>query len=148
MNVGLSVSRVGGSAQIKAMKKVAGQLRLQMAQYRELAAFTQFASDLDAATLAQLTRGERLMEILKQPQYEPMPVEDQIFMIYAGTNRYLDDIPATSVDSVGRRSSSRSCGIMHPHVAEGILASGKLEGDQIEIAQVGSRPSSTKTFSA
>ena len=97
VNVGLSVSRVGGAAQIKAMKKVAGKLRLEMAQFRELAAFTQFGSDLDPATRAQLTRGERLVEILKQPQYKPMAVEDQIFMIYAGTQRFLDDVPRASV---------------------------------------------------
>ncbi len=86
INVGLSVSRVGGSAQIKAMKKVAGMLRLELAQYRELEAFTQFGSDLDEATKEQLARGERLVEILKQPQYSPMPVEKQIISIYAGTS--------------------------------------------------------------
>ncbi len=97
VNVGLSVSRVGGSAQIKAMKKVAGTLRLDLAQYRELAAFAQFGSDLDAATQKQLTRGARLVEILKQPQYSPLPVEKQIVIIYAGTNGYLDDLPLEKV---------------------------------------------------
>ncbi len=97
VNVGLSVSRVGGSAQIKAMKKVAGTLRLDLAQYRELAAFAQFGSDLDAATQKQLTRGARLVEILKQPQYSPLPVEKQIVIIYAGTNGYLDDLPLDKV---------------------------------------------------
>jgi len=92
INVGLSVSRVGGSAQIKAMKQVAGRLRLDLAQYRELAAFSQFASELDAATRAQLARGERIVEVLKQNQYKPLSVEKQIAIIYAGVNGYLDDI--------------------------------------------------------
>ncbi len=92
VNVGLSVSRVGGNAQIKAMKQVAGTLRLELAQYRELAAFAQFGSDLDKATLAQLNRGKRLTEILKQDQYRPLPVEKQILVIFAGTNGYLDDL--------------------------------------------------------
>ena len=90
INVGNSVSRVGGSAQIKAMRQVAGTLRLDLAQYRELAAFAQFGSDLDKSTQAQLTRGARLVEILKQPQYEPLPVERQVAIIFAGTNGYLD----------------------------------------------------------
>ncbi len=91
INVGLSVSRVGGNAQNKAMKKVAGNLRLFLAQYRELASFAQFGSDLDKATQAQLERGKRLQEILKQNQYEPLPVEKQILIIYAGNNGYLDN---------------------------------------------------------
>jgi F-type H+-transporting ATPase subunit alpha len=93
INVGLSVSRVGGAAQVKAMKSVAGTLRLELAQFRELAAFAQFGSDLDPATQAQLARGERLVEILKQGQYEPLPVEKQILVIYAATNGYLDEYP-------------------------------------------------------
>jgi F-type H+-transporting ATPase subunit alpha len=97
VNVGLSVSRVGGSAQIKAMKQVAGRLRLELAQYRELEAFAQFGSDLDKATQAQLARGARLVEILKQDQYEPYPVEKQILIIYAGTNGYLDKYPVESL---------------------------------------------------
>jgi F-type H+-transporting ATPase subunit alpha len=92
INVGNSVSRVGGSAQVKAMKQVAGTLRLELAQYRDLAAFAQFASDLDKATLAQLNRGQRLTEILKQPQYSPQPVEIQVLVIWAATNGYIDDI--------------------------------------------------------
>jgi F-type H+-transporting ATPase subunit alpha len=92
INVGNSVSRVGGSAQVKAMRQVAGTLRLDLAQYRELAAFAQFGSDLDKSTQAQLTRGARLVEILKQPQYEPLAVEKQIAIIFAGTNGYLDAI--------------------------------------------------------
>jgi len=93
INVGLSVSRVGGNAQIKAMKQVAGGLRLDLAQYREMAAFAQFGSDLDKATQAQLARGSRLVEILKQPQYKPLPVEKQILLIFAGTNGYLEMYP-------------------------------------------------------
>ena len=93
INVGLSVSRVGGSAQIKAMRQIAGTLRLDLAQYRELAAFAQFGSDLDKTSQAQLNRGKRLVEILKQPQYKPLPVEKQILIIYAGTSGVLDDMP-------------------------------------------------------
>jgi F-type H+-transporting ATPase subunit alpha len=93
INVGNSVSRVGGSAQIKAMRQVAGSLRLDLAQYRELAAFAQFGSDLDPATQKQLNRGKRLTEILKQPQYQPLPVEKQVAIIYAATNGYLDPVP-------------------------------------------------------
>jgi len=93
INVGLSVSRVGGAAQVKAMKQVAGTLRLDLAQYRELAAFAGFGSDLDAATQAQLTRGARLVEILKQPQYQPLPMEKQVSIIFAGTKGYLDKLP-------------------------------------------------------
>jgi F-type H+-transporting ATPase subunit alpha len=97
INVGISVSRVGGSAQIKAMKQVAGTLRLDLAQYRELAAFAQFGSDLDKATLAQLNRGQRMVELLKQDQYSPLPVEQQIFVIFAGTNGFVDEVPVHSV---------------------------------------------------
>jgi F-type H+-transporting ATPase subunit alpha len=97
INAGLSVSRVGGSAQTKAMKSVAGQLRLDLAQYRELAAFAQFGSDLDKATLARLTRGEKTLEVLKQGQYQPMPMEDQVAIIYAAVNGYLDDIPKEKI---------------------------------------------------
>jgi F-type H+-transporting ATPase subunit alpha len=93
INVGNSVSRVGGSAQIKAMRAVAGRLRLELAQYRDLAAFAQFGSDLDKATQAQLNRGQRMVEILKQDQYSPLPVEKQVFIVFAATNGYLDPIP-------------------------------------------------------
>jgi F-type H+/Na+-transporting ATPase subunit alpha len=93
INVGLSVSRVGGNAQLPAMKKIAGTLRLDLAQYRELAAFAQFGSDLDKSSQAQLNRGKRLVEILKQPQYQPLPVEKQIAIIFAGTSGALDDLP-------------------------------------------------------
>jgi F-type H+-transporting ATPase subunit alpha len=97
INVGISVSRVGGNAQIKAMKKVAGRLRLDLAQYRELEAFAKFGSDLDKATLQQLRRGARLVELLKQDQFVPMPVEKQVVSIFAGTNGYLDEIPVEHV---------------------------------------------------
>lgn len=97
INVGLSVSRVGGSAQIKAIKKVAGTLRLELAQYRELQAFSQFASDSDESSRKQLERGQRMVEVLKQPPYNPLPVENQVVLIYAGSNGYLDDIPASAV---------------------------------------------------
>ncbi len=97
INVGLSVSRVGGSAQVKAMKKVAGTLRLDLAQYRELAAFAQFGSDLDKATMQRLERGKRMMELLKQPQYQPLPVQEQVVVLYAGTRGYLDDVPVEAV---------------------------------------------------
>ncbi|WP_027364369.1 F0F1 ATP synthase subunit alpha [Desulfotruncus alcoholivorax] len=97
VNVGISVSRVGGAAQIKAMKQVGGTLRLDLAQYRELAAFAQFGSDLDKATQARLTRGERMVELLKQGQYVPMDVEDQVISIFAGTRGFLDDLPVEQV---------------------------------------------------
>jgi F-type H+-transporting ATPase subunit alpha len=97
INVGISVSRVGGNAQIKAMKKVAGTLRLDLAQYRAMEAFAQFASDLDAASRAQLERGRRLVELLKQDQYVPLPVEKQVLVVYAGTNGYTDKLPVESL---------------------------------------------------
>ncbi|WP_457640642.1 F0F1 ATP synthase subunit alpha [Persephonella sp.] len=97
INVGLSVSRVGGAAQIKAMKQVAGTLRLELAQFRELEAFVQFASELDKATQAQIARGQRLVELLKQPPNKPVPVEKQVAIIYAGTKGYLDDVPVNAI---------------------------------------------------
>jgi F-type H+-transporting ATPase subunit alpha len=99
VNVGLSVSRVGGSAQVRAMRQVAGKLRLDLAQYRELAAFAQFGSDLDRATQMQLARGQRMVEILKQGQYQPLPVEKQVAIIFAGTQGLLDDLPAEHVQA-------------------------------------------------
>ncbi len=97
VNVGLSVSRVGGNAQIKAMKQVAGTLRLDLAQFREMAAFAQFGSDLDAATQKMLARGARLVEVLKQPQFQPQPVERQVLIVYAATSGYIDDVPVAAV---------------------------------------------------
>jgi F-type H+-transporting ATPase subunit alpha len=102
INVGNSVSRVGGSAQVKAMRQVAGSLRLDLAQYRELAAFAQFGSDLDKATQAQLNRGSRLTEILKQPQYQPLPVAKQVLIIFAGGNGFLDEIPTPELQRYER----------------------------------------------
>ena len=128
INVGISVSRVGGNAQTKAMKKVAGRLRLDLAQFRELEAFAEFGSDLDKASQAQLDRGARVVEILKQKQYSPYPVQDQVISIYAVTNGYLDDLPIKSVADFERglldHMSSR-----HADVGEAINESGKLEED-------------------
>jgi F-type H+-transporting ATPase subunit alpha len=98
INVGLSVSRVGSAAQIKAMKQVAGTIKLELAQYREMEAFAQFASDLDASTQKLLARGARLTQLLKQPQYSPMPVEEQVFVIFAGTRGFLDTVPTDKVN--------------------------------------------------
>ena len=97
LNVGISVSRVGSSAQVKAMKQVAGSIKLELAQYREMAAFAQFGSDLDASTQRLLNRGEKLTELLKQPQYSPMPVEEQVVSIFSGVNGYLDDLPTGDI---------------------------------------------------
>jgi F-type H+-transporting ATPase subunit alpha len=126
VNVGLSVSRVGGSAQIKAMKQVAGTLRLDLAQYRELAAFSQFGSDLDKTTQAQLNRGRRLVEILKQGQYLPMDVELQIASIYAGTKGYLDSLRVEAVlpFEAGLHQFLKS---EHADVLSAIVSTGKLE---------------------
>ena len=103
IDVGLSVSRVGGNAQIKAMEQVAGSLRIDLAAYRELEAFAQMGTELDKATQAQLARGARLVEALKQQQYSPMPVEEQVMVLYAATRGFLDDVPVS-----GFASSSRS----------------------------------------
>ncbi len=130
INVGNSVSRVGGSAQIKAMKQVAGTLRLDLAQFRELQAFSQFGSDLDVATQRQLARGQRLVEVLKQPQYQPLDVEKQVFIIWAATTGQLDDIPVEQV----RRFESELMRFMentHPAVLNSIREK-KALGDDIK----------------
>ena len=132
INVGNSVSRVGGSAQIKAMRQVAGTLRLDLAQYRELAAFAQFGSDLDKATQAQLTRGARLVEILKQPQYEPQPVERQVALIYAGTNGYLDNIALGDIRAYGT-GLYKFIETRHPQLFKDIVTKKQLD-DQIKPA--------------
>ncbi len=119
INVGLSVSRVGGAAQLTAMKQVAGHLRLDLAQYHELAAFAQFGTDLDKSTQDRLARGERLMELLKQVQYEPMPVEEQIALIYAGVNRYLDDLPLEKI-KLFEKEYIRFLKSSHPHILDEI----------------------------
>ena len=115
INVGLSVSRVGSAAQIKAMKQVAGRIKLELAQYREMAAFSQFGSDLDAATQRLLARGSRLTEILKQPQFSPVPVEEQVVSIFAGTRGYLDTIPVSEVSRF-EASMLRELGATHPEL--------------------------------
>jgi F-type H+-transporting ATPase subunit alpha len=117
INVGNSVSRVGGAAQIRAMRQVAGTLRLDLAQFRELQAFAQFGSDLDKATQAQLARGQRLTEILKQPQYQPMDVEKQVLVIWAATNGYTDDI---AIEDVKRFETSLLTFVENSH--PGLLA--------------------------
>lgn len=131
VNVGISVSRVGGAAQIKAMKQVAGRLRLELAQYRELEAFAQFGSDLDPATQKQLARGERLVEMLKQPQYAPVPVEQQVMIIYAATNGHLDDVPADRITAFehGFHEYVRA---RRPEISEAIRSSGKLDDETAE----------------
>ena len=128
INVGLSVSRVGGSAQVKAMKQVAGTLRLALAQYREMAAFAQFGSDLDAVTQAQLNRGARLVEILKQGQYKPLPVAIQVLAIYAANNGYCDEIPTTAV----QRYESEMITFMeaqHAGIIKDLTESNKIDDD-------------------
>jgi F-type H+-transporting ATPase subunit alpha len=129
VDVGISVSRVGGAAQVKAMKQVSGTLKLDLAQYRSLEAFAMFASDLDAASRAQLTRGARLMELLKQPQYSPFPVEDQVASIWAGTKGKLDDVPVEDV----RRFESELLDHLrrNTEVLATIASTGKL-GDELE----------------
>jgi F-type H+-transporting ATPase subunit alpha len=125
VNVGISVSRVGGAAQIKAMKKVAGRLRLDLAQYRELEAFAQFGSDLDATTQRQLARGARTVEVLKQPQYQPMAVEDQVAIIYAVTNGYLDDVEIERVRA-WERGFHEAMSARHQDILDGIRDGGQL----------------------
>jgi F-type H+-transporting ATPase subunit alpha len=126
INVGISVSRVGGNAQIKAMKQVAGRLRLDLAQFRELEAFAEFGSDLDKASQQQLDRGARVVETLKQPQYSPFPVEEQVMSIWAVTNGYLDDVP---LDQVGRfeRELLDSLRSRNSSIGDTIVSTGKLE---------------------
>jgi F-type H+-transporting ATPase subunit alpha len=128
INVGISVSRVGGNAQIKAMKQVAGTLRLELAQYREMAAFAQFGSDLDAATQRQLNRGARLVELLKQGQYQPQPVERQVVIIYAGTNGFVDELPVAALKKYEQELFS-FIESKHPDVFADILKKRELDGD-------------------
>jgi F-type H+-transporting ATPase subunit alpha len=128
INVGTSVSRVGGAAQLKAMKSVAGRLRLDLAQFRDLEAFAAFSSDLDKASKAQLERGQRLVELLKQPQYRPYPVERQVVSIWAGTNGHLDDIPVGDVRRF-EQELLEFVGSRHPEIYDEIISSGKLSDD-------------------
>ncbi len=135
VNVGISVSRVGGAAQIKAMKKVAGRLKLELAQYRELEAFAQFGSELDAATQRQLARGARSVEVLKQPQYSPVPVENQVVIIYALTNGHLDDVEVERIKA-WERDFHVYLKTQCPEILKGIRASGELsEETEKELAK-------------
>jgi F-type H+-transporting ATPase subunit alpha len=131
VNVGISVSRVGGKAQIKAMQKVAGKLKLDLAQFRELAAFAQFGSDLDKATRAQIDRGFRVQEILKQPQYQPVSVEHQALIIYAVTNGYLDDVPVNKVQA-WEEAFHRFMDAAHPEVGRSIVTEKALSAEAEE----------------
>ncbi|MBV9959207.1 MAG: F0F1 ATP synthase subunit alpha, partial [Acidobacteria bacterium] len=136
INVGNSVSRVGGAAQIKAMKQVAGTLRIDLAQYRELAAFAQFGSDLDKATQAQLARGQRLVEILKQPQYQPMDVEKQVLVIWAATNGHVDEVPVEQVQRF-EMELLRFVENAHPAVLQNIREKKSLTDEiKAELTQV------------
>ncbi len=146
VNVGISVSRVGGSAQIKAMKKVAGRLRLDLAQYRELEAFAQFGSDLDAATQRQLARGERTVEVLKQPQYQPVPVENQVAVIYAVTNGHLDQVPVERIRA-WERGFNEHLSAQAPAVLEGIRGEKQLT-PEIEAALKGAIAEWNEAFKA
>src|SRR2546425_418138 len=128
INVGISVSRVGGNAQIKAMKQIAGTLRLELAQYREMAAFAQFGSDLDQATQRQLNRGGRLVELLKQGQYEPLPVEKQILIIFAGTNGFVDELPVKALKKYEQELYS-FVESKHPDIFADILKKRDLDND-------------------
>ncbi len=144
VNVGLSVSRVGSAAQIKAMKKVSGSIKLELAQYREMAAFAQFASDLDASTQKLLARGARLTELLKQPQYSPMPIEEQVISLYSGTKGYLDGIPVGKVGEFERRMISE-LKVREPGVLNSIRDSREMKPD-VEQALVSFMDGFAKTF--
>lgn len=128
VNAGLSVSRVGGSAQIKAMKKISGPIRIELAQYRELAAFSQFSSDLDPETKAQLAQGERIREILKQDQYKPMPVENEVIIIYAATKKYLIDIEISDILDF-EKGLFEYIDTKYPEVPESIRTTGEIKED-------------------
>jgi F-type H+-transporting ATPase subunit alpha len=136
VNVGISVSRVGGSAQIKAMRQVAGSLRLDLAQFRELAAFAQFGSDLDKVTLAQLSRGQRLTEILKQDQYTPFPIEKQVIIIYAGTNGFLDDLEVAECGPFEQslyRHLDTSCGPLLAKIRERKAFDDEIKAELVKV---------------
>jgi F-type H+-transporting ATPase subunit alpha len=145
VNVGLSVSRVGSAAQIKAMKQVAGKIKLELAQYREMAAFAQFASDLDASTQALLARGARLTELLKQPQFQPVPVEEQVVSLFAGTRGYLDKMPVGKVGPFERQMLSQ-LRATKPEILAGICDKKELTKDN-EAALVSFLDSFVKSFS-
>jgi len=132
INVGISVSRVGGNAQIKAMKKVSGTLRLDLAQYRELEAFSKFGSDLDAATQRQLTRGEKLVEVLKQGQYVPKPVEEQVAIIFVAGKGLIDAVPTDKVGDFEVDFIS-NLKVKHGEALASIASSGKMSDEVAEI---------------
>ena len=125
VNPGLSVSRVGGAAQTKAMKQVAGKMKLELAQFRELAAFAQFGSDLDPTTQRQLDRGQRITEILKQPQYRPVSLERQVMVFYAVTNNYLDKVPLDRIKA-WEEEFIRYMDASHPNIGRAIAAAKKI----------------------
>jgi F-type H+-transporting ATPase subunit alpha len=128
INVGLSVSRVGSAAQVKAMKQVAGSIKLELAQYREMAAFSQFSSDLDAATQRLLARGERLTELLKQGQYSPLPVEEQVVVVFAGVRGYLDNLEVSQVGSF-EEGLLRDLRSNHSDLLKAIRSDGEISDD-------------------
>ena len=132
INVGLSVSRVGSAAQTKAMKKVSGSMKLELAQYREMAAFAQFGSDLDASTQQLLNRGSKLTELLKQKQYTPMTVAEQVISVFCGVKGYLDDIELKDISDFESKIIER-CKSDKPEIIESILSSGKLEENSEKI---------------
>lgn len=135
LNVGISVSRVGSTAQTKAMKQVAGRLKLELAQFRELAAFAQFGSDLDESTQRQLDRGQRLSELLKQPQYQPVELDKQVMAIYAGTNGFLDEVPVARV-AEWEPAFYQYMDSSHPAIGQAILREQKLDDTTIEGLRV------------
>jgi F-type H+-transporting ATPase subunit alpha len=126
INVGLSVSRVGGDAQTKAMRQVSGSLRIDLAQYRELAAFAQFGSDLDPATRARLERGQRATEVLKQPEYEPLSMAEEVEILFALGRGYLDDVPVDRIAEF-QREFRRFMGASHPEIAQAITENKALD---------------------
>ena len=131
VNPGLSVSRVGGAAQTRAMKQVAGRMKLELAQFPKLAAFAQFGSDLDPATQRQLDRGQRITEILKQPQYRPMSLEKQVMVFYAVTNNYLDKVPLDKIRA-WEEGFLRYMDAAHPNIGRAIAAAKKLDDTTID----------------
>jgi len=146
VNVGISVSRVGGSAQIKAMKKIAGSLRLDLSAFRELEAFAQLGTDLDKATQAQLDRGFRMVEILKQPQYKPMPIAEQVVIIWCGSKGHLDDLPVNSLAAY-EEALLAYVRDEFPEILEGISSSGEIS-EEIEASLDSVVGNFTKDFSA
>ena len=147
VNVGLSVSRVGSAAQTKAMKKVAGKIKGELAQYREMAAFAQFGSDLDATTQRLLNRGARLTELLKQPQFSPLKMEEQVCVIYAGVNGYLDQLAGRRVRAFEERPARRCCAAKHADICStAIRTSGDLDGRRPQPSSRASVDGYAKTF--